>query len=98
MTHRKNIEHWLEADCNAWDGARLNLILSNNLEYRWHLTVADTEYEIEYNDLGYIALSSLPCSGYMTSEVREIYQGDTSEQSYRSMIGILADNFSNSWI
>ena len=98
MTNRKNIEHWLETDCNAWNDTRLNLISSNSLEYRWHLTTMGTEYEIEYSDLGYIALSSLPCSGYLTSEVREIYQGDTSEQSYRSMISILADNFSNSWI
>ena len=96
MAHRKNIETWLEQDTADW--ADLKLLESKCTSYRWQLTVGATDYEINYSDLGYITLSSLPCTASNLSEIREIYQGDASEQSYRSMIGLLADNLTDSWI
>jgi hypothetical protein len=57
-----------------------------------------TEFEIEYNDSGYLTLSSLPRKGYLISEVREIYQGDISKESYSTMIGLLADNLTDLWV
>jgi hypothetical protein len=96
MAYRKNIETWLEQDTADW--ADLKLIESNCTSYRWQLTINFTDYEINYSDLGYITLSSLPCSASIQSEVREIYQGDASEQSYRSMIGLLSDNLIDQWI
>jgi hypothetical protein len=96
MAYRKKIESWLEKDAACW--AELKLIESNCTSYRWQLTISATDYEINYSDLGYITLSSLPCTASNLSEIREIYQGDASEQSYRSMIGLLADNLTDSWI
>jgi hypothetical protein len=96
MAHRKNIETWLEQDTEDW--ADLKLLESKCTSYRWQLTVGTTDYEINYSDLGYITLSSLPCTASNLSEIREIYQGDASEQSYRSMIGLLADNLTDIWI
>ena len=96
MAYRKNIESWLEKDTEDW--ADLKLLESNSTSYRWQLTINATDYEINYSDLGYITLSSLPCSASNLSEIREIYQGDASEQSYRSMIGLLSDNLIDQWI
>jgi hypothetical protein len=96
MAYRKKIESWLENDVASW--AELKLLESNCTSFCWQLTVGATDYEINYNDLGYITLSSLPTTGYSSSEIREIYQGDASEQSYRSMIGLLADNLTDQWI
>jgi hypothetical protein len=96
MAYRKNIETWLGQDTADW--ADLKLIESNCTSYRWQLRVATTDYEINYSDLGYITLSSLPCTASNLSEIREIYQGDASEQSYRSMISLLADNLTDRWI
>ena len=96
MAYRKNIESWLEKDTEDW--ADLKLLESNSTSYRWQLTISTTDYEINYSDLGYITLSSLPCTASNLSEIREIYQGDASEQSYRSMIELLADNLTDSWI
>jgi hypothetical protein len=98
MAHRKKIESWLEEDCNQIVGSTPRLLESNSTGYRWKLTVDSTEYEINYSDLGYITLSSLPKHGYITSEVREIYQGNTSEQSYRRMVELLTDNLVDHWI
>ena len=98
MAHRKNIEYWLEKDLKFWTSAQLDLITADNTSYLWHLTVLNTQYEINYSDLGFITLSSLPINSSVTSEVREIYQGDTSEQSYTKMISVLADNITNCWI
>jgi hypothetical protein len=96
MAHRKNIETWLGQDTADW--ADLKLLESKCTSYRWQLTINATDYEINYSDLGYITLSSLPCSASNLSEIREIYQGDASEQSYRSMIGLLSDNLIDQWI
>ena len=96
MAYRKKIESWLEQDVDHWTD--LKLLESNGSSYRWQLTIGTTDYEINYSDLGYITLSSLPCTASNLSEIREIYQGDASEQSYRSMIGLLADNLTDSWI
>jgi hypothetical protein len=93
MAHRKKFENWLETDCRHWPAAELRLIESNCTDYRWELTVNSTQYEISYSDCGYITLSSLPKRAFYTSEVREIYQGDVSEQSYRTMLSVLSDNF-----
>lgn len=98
MAHRKDFESWLEKDCNSWKNVQLELISVDNTSYQWYLTTDVTQYEINYNDVGYITLSSLPCAGYLTSEVREIYQGDTSEKSYKNMISVLSDNFVDCWI
>lgn len=98
MAHRKDIEYWLEKDCNGWENVRLELINADSNSYLWHLTTDVTQYEINFNSLGYITLSSLPSAGYLISEVREIYQGDVSVQSYQTMISLLADNFVDCWI
>jgi hypothetical protein len=96
MAYRKKIELWLEDDAAYW--ADLKLIESDCTSYRWQLTIGATDYEINYSDIGYITLSSLPSAGSNLSEIREIYQGDSSEQSYRNMIELLADNLIDSWI
>jgi len=98
MAYRKKIEYWLENDCKIWSDAELDLVHSSNSGYLWHLTVMTTEFEIEYNDSGYLTLSSLPRKGYLISEVREIYQGDISKESYSTMIGLLADNLTDLWV
>jgi hypothetical protein len=98
MAHRKNIEYWLENDCKSWSESHLELIESNISGYRWKLTINKTDYEINYSDLGYITLSSLPLRGYSTSEIREVYHGDNSESSYQRMIDILSDNLLDHWV
>jgi hypothetical protein len=98
MAYRKKIEYWLENDCKTLPNAELDLVHSSNSGYLWHLTVMTTEFEIEYNDSGYLTLSSLPRKGYLISEVREIYQGDISKESYSTMIGLLADNLTDLWV
>jgi hypothetical protein len=98
MAYRKKIESWLEKDCDQIVGFKPRLLESNSTGYLWQLTVDSTEFEIKYSDLGYITLSSLPKQGYITTEVREIYQGNASEQSYRRMIELLTDNLVDHWI
>jgi hypothetical protein len=92
MAYRKKIESWLEKDCSRWPDATLKLLESNISSYTWKVEIDQTHYEINYSDSGYIVLSSLPAKSYITSEVREIYQGDNSEQSYKLMINLLSDN------
>jgi predicted secreted protein len=98
MSHRKKIEYRLENDCKNCFESHLELIESSISGYRWKLTIDRTDYEINYSDLGYIALSSLPLGGYSTSEIREVYHGDNSESSYQRMIDILSDNLLDHWV
>lgn len=98
MTHRKNIEYWLERDSSNFTDTTLELLESNSSESRWHLTHAATQYEFCYSDFGYITLSSVPCAGLLTAEIREIYHGPASEQGYNDMIAVLADNLVDCWI
>lgn len=93
MAHRKNIEYWLESDCDSWSNVELQLIDSDCGSYAWHITCQHTVYEITYSDIGQITLSALPKKYWPGSNIREIYLGDNSEQSYRTMIELLADNF-----
>jgi hypothetical protein len=96
MAHRKNIEYWLEADCTSWNNSvKLELIDSDCSSYAWHITHQNTVYEITYSDIGEIALSALPSKYWPGSEIREIYVGDNSEKSYRTMISMLSDNFTD---
>jgi hypothetical protein len=94
MAHRKNIEYLLEKHCNFWGGnVELHLVDVDSSSYAWHVACQDTVYEITYSDIGEITLSSLPSKYWPGSTIREIYHGDASEQSYNTMIGLLADNF-----
>jgi len=96
MAHRKNIEYWLEADCTSWQNkVKLELIDSDCSSYAWHVTHQNTVYEITYSDIGEITLSSLPAKYWPGSYIREIYFGDNSEQSYRHMMSLLADNLTD---
>jgi hypothetical protein len=94
MAHRKNIESLLEKDCEFWgDPVKLHLIDVDCTSYAWHVICQNTAYEITYSDIGEITLSALPTKYWSSSTIRELYHGDASEQSYRSMIALLADNF-----
>lgn len=94
MAHRKNIEFLLEKDCEFWgDNVELHLIDVDSSSYAWHVICQNTAYEITYSDIGEITLSALPSKYWPGSTTRELYQGDASETSYRRMIDILADNF-----
>ena len=92
MAHRKNIENWLEKDCKFW-GIDLTLVNATCTDYVWHLTHQNTTYEITYNDYGQLAVNALPSKIWPKNEIREIYVGD----SYQTMIGVLSDNFSNTY-
>jgi hypothetical protein len=99
MAHRKKIESWLESNCEVWGNEiKLELVDSDCISYAWHLTHQNTVYEITYSDIGEITLSALPTKYWPGSFIREIYHGNNSEQSYRQMIDILSDNFTNSYI
>jgi hypothetical protein len=99
MAHRKKIESWLENDCKRWgDNIRIYLIDVDCSSYAWHIKHQNTVYEVTYDDIGVITLSSLPSKYWPGSFIREIYQGDNSEKSYREMIGLLSDNFTNNYI
>ena len=94
VAHRKNIEFWLEKDCDFWgDNIELHLIDVDSTSYAWHVICQNTAYEITYSDIGEITLSALPTKYWASSTIRELYYGDASEQSYRAMIALLADNF-----
>ena len=94
MAHRKNIEFLLEKDCEFWgDNVKLHLIDVDCTSYAWHVIFQNTAYEITYSDIGEITLSALPSRYWPSSTTRELYHGDASEQSYQSMIALLADNF-----
>lgn len=92
MAHRKDIENWLEIDCEQL-GLDLKLIDSDCASYAWHLTHQKTVYEITYSDIGEITLSALPLNPWRGSYIRDIYAGDNSTASYAQMISLLADNF-----
>jgi hypothetical protein len=98
MTHRKKIESFLEQDCKKITNLTPRLVESTTTGYTWQVSVDTTDYEITYSDLGFIILSSLPKSGQLISEVREIYQGDASEESYSRMINMLCDNLLDHWV
>jgi len=94
MAHRKNIEFWLEKDCDFWgDNVKLYLLDVDCNSYAWHVICQNTAYEITYSDIGEITLSALPSRYWHGSTTRELYHGDSSEISYRRIIDILADNF-----
>jgi hypothetical protein len=92
LAHRKDIENWLEIDCEQL-GLDLELIDSDCASYAWHLTHQNTVYEITYSDIGEITLSALPVNCWKGSYIRDIYAGDNSSASYTQMISLLADNF-----
>jgi hypothetical protein len=94
MAHRKNIEFLLEKDCEFWgNNVELRLIDVDNSSYAWHVICQNTAYEITYSDIGEITLSALPSKYWPGSTIRELYHGNATETSYRTMIGLLADNF-----
>jgi hypothetical protein len=99
MAYRKKIESWLENDCKSWgDNVRIYLVDADCCNYAWHVEHQNTVYEITYRDIGEITLSSLSSKYWPGSFIREIYHGDNSKQSYQAMIGLLSDNFSNTYI
>ena len=94
MAHRKNIEFWLEKDCETWSNCvQMYLLDVDPTSYTWHIINQNTVYEIYYSDSGVISLSALPSKCWPGSRSREIYSGDNSQSSYQHMIGLLADNF-----
>jgi hypothetical protein len=94
MAYRKRVEKWLEDDCRFW---RKNICLylsdASCSSYTWHIVHRNTIYEVNYSDAGHITLTSTPSKHWPSSLVREIYAGDNSKQSYRTMINLLTDNF-----
>jgi hypothetical protein len=94
MAYRKRVEKWLEDDCKFWSkNIRLYLSDVDCNSYAWHIVHRNTIYEVTYSDLGHITLTASPAKHWPSSFVREIYAGDNSKQSYRTMINLLADNF-----
>ena len=94
MAYRKRVEKWLEDDCRFWSkNIRLYLSDASCSSYTWHIVHRNTIYEVNYSDAGYITLTSTPSKHWPSSLVREIYAGDNSKQSYRTMINLLTDNF-----
>jgi len=96
MAHRKNIEYWLEKDVAHWgSNVEFYMVDSDCANFAWHLVHQNNIYEIIYSDVGQLMVSEFPNKCWPASTIREIYDGNSSEQSYRDMIGILADTFSN---
>ena len=94
MAYRKKIENWLETDRKHWGSSvEFYMIDADCANFVWHIEHQNTVYDITYSDLGHITLSALPSKYWPGSFIRDIYHGDNSEASYRTMIGLLADNF-----
>jgi hypothetical protein len=94
MAYRKQVEKWLEDDCRFWSkNIRPYLSDASCSSYTWHIVHRNTIYEVNYSDTGHITLTSTPSKHWPSSLVREIYAGDNSKQSYRTMINLLANNF-----
>lgn len=94
MAYRKRVEKWLEDDCRFWSkNIRSYLSDASCSSYAWHIVHQNTIYEVTYSDAGHITLTATPAKHWPSSAVREIYTGDNSKQSYRTMINLLADNF-----
>lgn len=93
MAYRKKIENWLENDCKFWDPyIKLELVDSNCSGYVWHLYYQNNIFEITYNDISKITLRSFPKRKWAGSNIREIYVGDGSMQSFLEMIEHLQNN------
>ena len=96
MAYRKRVENWLEKDCKFWaPNIDFELIDAGTSSYVWNIVHKHTRYTVVYSDSGHLRLSSCATKHASLFSVREIYLGDTSEQSFNTMIGLLSDNFAH---
>ena len=96
MAYRKRVENWLETDCKFWGKqVKFTLVDADCSSYVWHIVHGNTQYAVVYSDIGELSLTATSIKHSTLNTVRHIYHGDNSEASFRTMIGVLADNFAD---